>query len=170
MGTSNASAGKRTRIRTYELLLVMETLAILIILWSMLPFYNAIVTNPGHQLDVLPRSPIPLVAALILFHCIYWFRLLRVPVSTVRHGLLASHIVLFVGRLSFIFGTSFFALLAFRHLPALVVSDSFLVSMRVVAAVFVLFALYCYSTELERLGVAPAAAVALAVQRSSRAL
>jgi hypothetical protein len=149
------STDVQTRTRTYELLLIMQTLAVLIILWSMLPLYRAIIHNPGHQLKVLPESPIPLVAALILFHCVYWFRLLRVPISMVRHSLLVSHVVLFLGRLSFIFGTSFFALLAYRHLPSLVsVPDPARFTMRVIATLGVLFSLYCYSTELERLGAA----------------
>jgi hypothetical protein len=154
MTTSNASTGKRTKARTYELLLVMETLAVLIIMWSMLPLYRAIAASAGHQIGVLPESPIPLVAALILFHCVYWFRLLRVPVSMVRHSLVASHIILFLGRLSFIFGTSFFALIVYRHLPQLVVWNATLLAMRLVASFFILFSLYCYSTELERLGLA----------------
>lgn len=154
MSTSNANSGKRTKTRTYELLLVMETLAVLIIMWSMLPLYRAIAASAGHQIGVLPESPIPLVAALILFHCVYWYRLLRVPVSMVRHSLVASHIILFLGRLSFIFGTSFFALIVYRHLPQLVVWNATLLAMRLVASFFILFSLYCYSTELERLGVA----------------
>jgi hypothetical protein len=154
MSTSNASSGKRTKTRTYELLLVMETLAVLIIMWSMLPLYRAIAASAGHQIGVLPESPIPLVVALILFHCVYWYRLLRVPVSMVRHSLVASHIILFLGRLSFIFGTSFFALIVYRHLPQLVVWNATLLAMRLVASFFILFSLYCYSTELERLGVA----------------
>lgn len=154
MSATNAGAGKRTKARTYELLLVMETLAVLIIMWSMLPLYRAIAASAGHQIGVLPESPIPLVAALILFHCVYWFRLLRVPVAMVGHSLVASHIVLFLGRLSFIFGTSFFALIVYRHLPQLVVWNTTLLAMRLVASFFILFSLYCYSTELERLGIA----------------
>jgi hypothetical protein len=72
-----------------------------------------------------------------------------------RHNLVVSHIVLFLGRLSFIFGTSFFALLAYRHLPQLVeVPDHSRFVLRLVLALMILFSLYCYSTELERLGVA----------------
>jgi hypothetical protein len=145
----------RIRTRTYELLLLMQTLAVLIILWSMLPLYRAIMEHPGDQLQVLPESPVPLLAAVVLFHCVYWFRMLRVPIAMFRHSLIVSHIVLFLGRLSFIFGTSFFALLAYRHLPLLVeVPNHFRFVMRLISTLIILFSLYCYSTELERLGVA----------------
>lgn len=101
-----SAADIRTRTRTYELLLVMQTLAVLIILWSMLPLYRAIMEHPRRQIQVLPESPVPLVAALSLFHCVYWFRIPRVPIAMFRHGLVASRFVLFLGRLSFIFGTA----------------------------------------------------------------
>jgi hypothetical protein len=140
---------------TYALLLVMQTLAILIIVLGMIPIYDEIIAALGHQLRQLPQSPALLIAALLLFHCTYWFRLLRVPIAVSGHSHLLSHVVLFVGRLSFIFGTSLFALIAFRHLPAIaVVSDPLRLALRFVVMLVILFSLYCYSAELERLGVA----------------
>jgi hypothetical protein len=155
MSTANTDTRIRARTRTYELLLLMQTLAVLIVLWSIEPIYHAIMLNPGHQIRVLPESAIPLVAALILFQCVYWFRLLRVPVAMYRHSLVLSHFVLFIGRLSFIFGTSFFALLVYRHLPSLVaIPQPARLAARFFTSLTVLFSLYCYSSELDRLGVA----------------
>jgi hypothetical protein len=65
MSTANTDTRIRARTRTYELLLLMQTLAVLIVLWSIEPIYHAIMLNPGHQIRVLPESAIPLVAALI---------------------------------------------------------------------------------------------------------
>lgn len=145
----------RTKARTYALLLVLETLAALIILWSTARMYHAVAEAIGHQLAAPPDSPLPLVVSLILFHCVYWYRLLRVPVAVTFQSLLGSHIVLFVGRLCFILGTSFFALLILRHLPSLTaVPDPVMLTMRFVAALITLFSLYCYSADLERLGIA----------------
>ena len=155
MSAANTDTRIRARTRVYELLLLMQTLTVLIVLWSMEPLYHAIMLNPGHQILVLPESPIPLVAALLLFQCVYWFRLLRIPVAMYRHSLVLSHFVLFIGRLSFIFGTSFFALLVYRHLPSLVaVPHPVRLVLRFLVALSVLFSLYCYSSELDRLGVA----------------
>jgi hypothetical protein len=142
-----------TRSRVYALLLVMQTLAIFIVVLGMIPIYDALMTALGHQLRHLPQSPLLLVAALVLFHCTYWYRLLRVPVAVSGRSLLLSHLVLFVARLSFIFGGSLFALIMFRHLPLLVdVPDPGRLAARVVATILILFSVYCYSTELERLG------------------
>lgn len=145
----------RSKVRTYALLLLMQTLAIVIILLSMIPIYDALIAAVGSQLRKLPQSPLLLMSSLLLFHCAYWFRLLRVPIVVTRHSLLLSHIVLFAGRLSFIFGTSFFALVVFRHLPALMeMPNPTLFAMRLLATLVILFSLYCYSSELERLGLA----------------
>ena len=144
----------RGKMLAFELLLLLQTLAVLVILWSMLPIYREVWEHPGHQLNYLPE-PIRLVAAPILFHFVYWFRLLRVPIPAIKTNLLLSHIVPFLGRLSFIFGTSFFALLVYRHLPSLVaVTDPFDALLRFIITFGILFSLYCYSIELERLGVA----------------
>ncbi|MFN3659255.1 MAG: hypothetical protein ACK4UO_18565 [Pseudolabrys sp.] len=147
------AASVRTKSRTYALLLLMQTLAVVVLLAGTLPIYLELLALPGRQLAVMPQSPVLLVAALLLFHCAYWFRLTRVPIVVRRHNLVLSHLVLFIARLSFIFGAAFFGLIAFRHLPSLAeVTDTFMLVMRLGAALIILFSLYCYSTELERLG------------------
>ena len=133
----------------------MQTLAALTVLWCMIPTYRAIWTSLGQQLDNLPETPVPLVAALILFHCIYWYRLARVPLAVTGHSVVVSHLVLFFGRLSFICASAFFALAIFRHLPSLIyIKDTTLLVVRVSATFVILFSFYCYSSELERLGLA----------------
>lgn len=145
----------RSKNQAFALLLIIQTLAAIVIVSSTIPIYIAIFAAPGYQLAHLPQSPVALIAALLLFHCTYWFRLTRVPVVVRWQNHVASHVVLFVARLSFIFGTAFFALIAFRHLPSLhTIEDPMRLAMRIFAAIVILFSLYCYSAELERLGVA----------------
>jgi len=138
--------------RTYALLLAMQTLAIIVLITGALPIYLTILALPGHQVD-LPQSPVMLIASILLFHCAYWFRLTRVPIAVRGQNLFLSHVVLFVSRLSFIFGAAFFGLIAFRHLPSLGQGiDTVKLTLRLGAAIVVLFSMYCYSAELERLG------------------
>lgn len=151
------AATARDKGRIYALLLVIETLAALVILTGIIPIYLAIVVSPGHPLAKLPQSPVLLVAALLLFQCVYWFRLLRVPVAVRGQSLILSHLVLFAGRLIFVFGTSLFVLIMLRHLPSLEMQSlpsAHVVVMRATGLMVLLFSMYCYSTELERLGVA----------------
>ena len=142
----------------YALLIVMETLAALVILTGVIPIYGAILAAPGHPLTAL-RSRRFSVAAVALFQCVYWFRILRVPVAVRRHSLVLSHLTLFASRLSFVFGTALFVLIIVRHIPALQTQSEALppatvLVARAVGVLVIMFSLYCYSTELERLGLA----------------
>ena len=147
----------RDKRRIYALLLVIETLAALVILTGIIPIYLAIFAEPGHPLGKLPQSPVLLAAALMLFQCVYWFRLLRVPVAVRGPNVILSHLVLFAGRLIFVFGMSLFVLVMLRHLPSLdmqALPSVPVLVMRAFGLIVLLFSIYCYSTELERLGVA----------------
>jgi hypothetical protein len=149
------ASGTLSKSRSYVLLFAMQTLAILIVILNMIPIYDALIASVGVQLRRLPESPLLLMASVVLFHCAYWFRLLRVPLVVNYRSLVLSHVVLFVGRLSFIFGTAFFAMIVFRHLPAMVtIPNPGVLAVRIVWTLFMLFSLYCYATELERVGVA----------------
>jgi hypothetical protein len=67
-----------------------------------------------------------------------------------------SHLLFLLGRLSFIFGGSLFAVVFFRHLPELEQSfGDFLMARRGLILVGSLFALFCVTLELERLGARP---------------
>jgi hypothetical protein len=144
-----------SKSRTYVLLFAMQTLAILIVVLNMIPIYDVLIASVGVQLRRLPESPLLLLASLVLFHCTYWFRLMRIPLVVKYRNLLLSHVVLFIARLSFIFGTAFFALIVFRHLPAMVtIPRPGVLGVRIVVTLFMLFSLYCYACELDRLGIA----------------
>ena len=64
-----------------------------------------------------------------------------------------SHLLVFLGRLGFVFGGLLFAVVFFRHLPELEQGiDYFLMARRGVILVGSLFALFCVTLDLERLG------------------
>jgi hypothetical protein len=143
------------KARIYMPLLAIQTLAVIVLLLGLIPIYDAVLGRVGHQITKLPQSPLLLFAILLLFHCAYWFRLKRVPLAVTRRSLVLSHVVSFAGRLSFVFGTSFFALIMYRHLPAMTsIPDPSQLAARIAATLFILFSLYCYSAELERLAIA----------------
>jgi hypothetical protein len=89
------AAPARDKKRIYALLLFIETLAALVIVTGVIPIYLAIVAAPGHPLAKLPQSPTLLFAALLLFQCVYWFRLLRVPVAVGGQSLIQSSCLVF---------------------------------------------------------------------------
>ena len=64
-----------------------------------------------------------------------------------------NHVLLFLGRLSFIFGSALFGIVVFRHLPELDRHIDLLLTIKRGAILLgCLFALFCASLEVERLG------------------
>lgn len=143
-----------SRLR-FGLLLTVQTVAVALLLWGAMPIYRTIMAAPGQQLHDLPTSPVVIVIALVAFHAAYWYRLRRVPIVLRRRSLLMAHLVIFAGRLSFIFGGSLFALVVFRHFPDLAeIADPFRLISRSLVMLVILFSLYCYTLELERVSMA----------------
>jgi hypothetical protein len=60
----------------------------------------------------------------------FWVRLLRIPIPFRRSNLFLNHLFLFLGRLSFIFGSALFSVVVFRHLPELGRDTDFLLLAR----------------------------------------
>lgn len=146
------SADKRAQ---FWLLLAVQTVSVLLLLWSATPIYRTILAAPGQKLQVIPGSPVVIILSLVAFHGAYWYRLARVPIVIGRHGMLLSHLVVFFGRLSFIFGGALFALVVYRHLPDMNEAvSSFQLLSRLIAMLAIQFSLFCYTLELERVGTA----------------
>lgn len=149
------SEAARTKRRAYLALFAIETLAAIVLVAASIPLYGAVMASSGHQMLDLPESPVILVTSLVLFHCAYWYRLRRMPLVLGMQNHFLSHVMLFISRINFVFGTAFFALIVFRHLPSLtVIVDPVLFGLRSVGAVVILFSVFCYSAELERIGLA----------------
>ena len=83
----------------------------------------------------------------------FWYRVLYVPVPPRQSNRFLSHVFLFFGRLSFIFGGASFSVVIFRHLPKMGPgADLLLATERGAIFIGCLFALFCTSLEVERLG------------------
>lgn len=88
---------------------------------------------------------------LLVMQVSLWVRLLRIPIPFRRSNLFLNH--LFLGRLSFIFGSALFSVVVFRHLPELGRDTDFLLlAQRGFIFFGCLFVLFCTSLEVERLG------------------
>jgi hypothetical protein len=56
---------------------------------------------------------------LCVMQIAFWYRVLRVPIPLWQPRIFLNHVLLFLGRLSFIFGSALFGIVVFRHLPEL---------------------------------------------------
>jgi hypothetical protein len=128
-------------------------LGALIFIWQQLPEFRQVVINPGEQLPYDVFSDLSAVGVLFVMQISFWYRLLYIPIPFRRPNMILNHVLLFLGRLSFIFGSALFSVVVFRHLPEMDRdTDMLLATRRGVVFVGCLFALFCSSLEVERLG------------------
>jgi hypothetical protein len=149
------SAGEPPRTATYLLLFAVQMFGADFVVWEGLPAFRQLLLSPGDQLVSTPYDSNAVVAVLFMMQGAFWYRCIRVAIPFRGPKLFLSHVFLFLGRLSFIFGSALFSIVLFRHLPELSSDvDIFLFGRRAVVLIVSLFALFCFSLELERLGVA----------------
>ena len=137
----------------YVSLLAIQIAGALFFVWIELPAFRQIALNPGEQIQHLPYNELATIGTLLVMQAAYWYRLLRVPIPFQSSNLILNHLFLFMGRLSFIFGAALFSVVVFRQLPELDLSaDVPLLVGRGILFGCGLFALFCVTLELERLG------------------
>jgi hypothetical protein len=131
----------------------MQLVGALLFIWQELPEFKQILLVPGQQLPKDTWSDLMLVGIVLIMQTGFWIRVRSVPVPIRSANMFLSHAFLFLGRLSFIFGSALFAVVVFRHLPELrPETATALLAQRAVIFVACLFALFCSSLEVERLG------------------
>ena len=118
-----------------------------------LPTFLRMIANLGTPQELSVWTEITIILDAALLQCFYWTRYLWVPVYAPFKNVFAGHIFQFLSRTSFLFGGAMFSTIFFRHIPALGMlpagGQGFV---KVVTLMLMLFALFCYSLELERLG------------------
>jgi hypothetical protein len=146
-------SSKSQNALVYPLLLVAQSASAFFLFCQVFPIFRSVVTNLGARQDIELSTQIIIVIAAIILHACYWARLRWVDIEAPFHSVLVGHGLLFASRLNFLFSGAFFSAVFFRHLPELASLPPFgeaLVQALSIAAV--LFGLFCYSLELERLG------------------
>jgi hypothetical protein len=137
----------------YWLLLAIQIFGAISFVWQELPEFGQIVVNPGEQLPKNTKSDLIVAGIFFVMQISFWIRVRSVPIPFRRPNMFLSYVFLFLGRLSFIFGSALFSVVVFRHVPELGrQADMLLVVLRGVIFVGCLFALFCTSLEVERLG------------------
>jgi hypothetical protein len=152
---STGSAGEPPKTATYLVLFAVQMLGAGFVVWDALPAFQQLVLNPGQQVVSTRYDGLSIIAVMCAMQFAYWYRYLRVVIPFWGPNRFLSHVFLFIGRLSFIFGSALFSTVLFRHLPELGSDvDIILFGRRAIVFIVSLFALFCFSLELERLGAA----------------
>jgi hypothetical protein len=144
---------KKRSLAAYSFLLAVQVVGAIFFVWKELPAFNQLLRNPGEQLPDVLGDDLATVGLLAVMQIAYWYRLRRVPIPFKDPKPILSHLFLFLGRLSFIFGGALFSVVFFRHLPELEYdADALLMARRGLLLGSALFTLFCLTLELERLG------------------
>jgi hypothetical protein len=139
----------------YLVLVAIQVLGVILFVWQELPAFTHVVLYPGLQLSTEAHSDLTAGIVLSVMQIAYWYRYLSIPAPTQRANAFLSHLFLFIGRLSFVFGSALFSVVLFRHVPELTrEADILLTVRRGLILVASLFALFCASLEVERVGIA----------------
>jgi hypothetical protein len=142
----------KRRDALYFSLLMLQTLGSAAILWNALPIYRRILLAPGQEAYATLASSRWAIVAVLLVQGAYWYRLTWVPIPAYGPSVIASHLLLFVSRLGFIFGAALFSAVVFRHLPEMKFTLSVgALAIRGALLASVLFSLFCCALEWERL-------------------
>ncbi|MGF6713043.1 hypothetical protein ABIB77_000246 [Bradyrhizobium sp. i1.14.1] len=143
----------RWNVPVYLPLLAVQIVGVVVFVCQQLPEFGQVVVSPGRQLPHDDAADLMTLGILCIMQIAFWYRLRRVPIPFRRPNMMLYHVLLFFGRLSFVFGSALFSVIVFRHLPELGRDiDLPLVVRRGILLIGCLFALFCASLEVERLG------------------
>jgi hypothetical protein len=140
-------------VTTYAVFLFLETALASFLFWTIFPIFRQMIANLGKPQDIQSWQEFSIVLGAVALQCCYWIRYSWLPIYTPFQSVALGHVLLFASRASFFFGGALFSVIFFRHVPEL---DSLPPAGQALARgaciMGVLFALFCYSLELERLG------------------
>jgi hypothetical protein len=149
--TVAAAPEQRGKI-VYLLLLAIQFVSEIVIIWEALPVFRQLLRRPD-QVMTTPYNTWIVLAAIAAAQAAYWYRLYRVAIPFEHANVIGNHLFLLWGRLNFIFGGGLFSVVVFRHLPEMDFESGFLLALTRAPIFFlVLFTMFCFSLELERLG------------------
>jgi hypothetical protein len=138
---------KNALVRVYPLLLAFEVAGAVIILWHGVPIYRSLLEE-----TFVYRTDAAVIAwaavGTLLIQAPYWISTLRVfRLLSVPPHIFVGHAVMFLARLNFVFVSGLFS-------AAVIVraADIEFVAWRAALLGAVLFSMFCFTIELERLG------------------
>ena len=145
-------AASRSTAIAYAALLSAQTLIAGLLFWIMIPIFQQVISRVGETLDIGTDTAVAVIGGALILQCCYWARLYWVPVPAPFRSVVVAHLLMFASRTSFFFAGALYSAVFFRYLPALAAFPPVAEALARITALFgCLFALFCYSLELERL-------------------
>jgi hypothetical protein len=132
--------------RLYSILLAIEVAGAVTILWHGVPIYRSLLEKTF--VDQVEGVVVGwAIAGIVLIQGPYWLSTFKVfPALAVSPHIFTGHALAFLSRLNFVFVSGLFASLVYARGP-----DIEFVAWRAIMLAAVLFSMFCFSLELERL-------------------
>ena len=134
------------RIALYWILFLGQTIGDATILSHLIPVFRRLVTSGLHE-KTPPKILVFAALGVIIIQVCYWLDQHWFPTLRLGHNPLLGHLILFLSRLNFIFAAAVFSAVYLVRINELDIS---LLGLVFVSAV--LFSIFCYTLELERIG------------------
>jgi hypothetical protein len=145
----------RRPVLAYTLLLIVQTVCALVTLFHIHIAFRVLVERVGQQQTVATEIIAQVCTAALLGQICYWTRLYCLPVPQGFRSLPLGHLLAFAARLGAIVGGALASIYFLRHLPEMTkLADGFTLAWRSGLLLAIVFAVYCYTLELERLAAA----------------
>jgi hypothetical protein len=155
--------------RVYFGLLTVQTAAATFMFWVVFPLFQQMIARLGEPQVLSVPVEVMIICGTLALQSAYWARYRWIAVRVPFRSAVIGHLVQFAGRASFFFGGALFSVIFFRHLPEL---DTFptieQAASRGLLVMWMLFALFCYSLELDQLGRAMEEVPKLSANRPDR--
>jgi hypothetical protein len=140
----HAGSTRNTKVTRYLFFLALEVTGMGLILWDGLPIYQRLFDL---QRIATAEDRRILMIAVFAIQISYWHTLRHSPPFQFSRRPFVAHVLLFVSRLSFVFASSLFALVAYRYSSMLSFN-----ALNVSLFVAILFSVFCFSRHLEAVG------------------
>lgn len=147
------SLSRRQNGFAYACLLASQTAVATFLFWTIFPLFRRMIMRLGEPQEISLVDDVEIALGAFALNCAYFARYRGIHIRAPFQSALVGHLVQFTSRTSFFFGGALFSALFVRHLPELETFPSVHEALsRGLLVLWVLFALFCYSLELDRLG------------------
>jgi hypothetical protein len=137
---------KAMKIGLYWILFLGQTIADATILSHVIPIFRRLVTSELYE-KTSPKILVFGALGVTIIQVCYWLDHYWFPTLRLGYNAFLGHVILFLARLNFIFASAMFSAVYLVRFNELEIS-----LWRFVILSTVLFSIFCYTLELERLG------------------
>jgi hypothetical protein len=139
--------------RRYVMLFTVQAVCATYLFWECISVYWGLIEDLGEPQHFDWKVTTLVLGSVVLLQYSYWYRLFNVALPIQRPRVVLGHIVLFASRLFFIIASALYSFVIFRHLPEIEIErNATTLVWRGCLFVLLLFSVFCFTSELERLG------------------